>query len=129
METRNFIILEEINNLPSSLELVKVINKYAPRAISNEYILFIRQLVHNMPESFYTKNKVTVCSTNSLAYINFFKEKFNASTWNDTEFIARFNRKSSNIKLYYYIDNDNLVVLLYAESFYLKKQALPYSVL
>ena len=127
MQKKNFLILEELKNLPSDFDLLKSIAKYAPRSLATEFLQFIKQVIETIPQNFYRKNFVTVCSTNNLAYIKFFKEKFTNATWSKKEMVVSLYKRKACATIHYYIENNNLVVLVYTNDFYLKQQALPYA--
>lgn len=128
MYEHNFMILEEANNLPSSVELSKLVNKYAPRILSTEFSDFIRMIYGEIPEEFYPKNKVTVCSTSNTVLVDFIMRKYNSSIWKARFFVVRSQKKDAHLTFYYYLDDDNFVALFYTKSFYIKQQSLPYAV-
>ena len=128
MYKHNFMILEEVNNLPSSVELSKLVNKYAPRILSANFSDFIRTFYSEIPEDFYPKNKVTICSTSNTALVNFIMRKYNSSTWKTKSFVVRSQKKDAHLTFYYYLDDNNFVALFYTKSFYIKQQSLPYAV-
>lgn len=127
MGKRNFLIFEELNNLASEVDLLKSITKYAPRTIATEFLEFSRQLIKKLPENFYAKPNVTLCSTNKLSYVNMFKKNYNNYVWQEKEIVLRVHKRESYVTIYYFIDNNILVILVYTADFNIKKQALPYA--
>ena len=127
MPKKDFLIFEELNNFSSEVDLLKSITKHAPRVIANEFLQFINQLIKNLPEKFYANYCATLCATNNQAYVKIFKEKFNNYVWQKREFLVRASKRQYSVQIYYYIDNEKLVLLLYSHDFNLKQQALPYA--
>ena len=80
---------------------------------------------YNRLESY---NRDCIWPTNLKIFTTqFFKEKFTNATWSKKEMVVSLNKRKACATIHYYIENNNLVVLVYTKDFYLKQQALPYA--
>lgn len=128
MHNKDFIIIEEYNNVTLSTDLTATLNRFSPQLFVKDFSDFFKNFVESLDTSFFKNNHFTIVATNNMKRLSNAKNEYADCEWHVKKFVS---------KIYNYMDvhyclfknsegKENLVVLIYLNGYYIRKQALTY---